>query len=80
MERVRMQDIRENGGALPQARNKFDTMKRKASIMSKKAVANSRDAADKSVRVIKDYPLHSALTAGAIGLIAGLIGGRFSRS
>lgn len=40
---------------------------------SDRAVNVSRDAVERSVEVAKEYPVHTALGAGAIGFLAGLI-------
>ncbi|MEC7277610.1 MAG: hypothetical protein VXV96_14920 [Bdellovibrionota bacterium] len=43
------------------------------SDVSEKAMEESRKAVDKSVQVAKDYPVHTAIGAGVVGFVAGVI-------
>ena len=44
-----------------------------ASNISDHAVETSRRAVDKSVKVVKEYPVHAAVGAGVLGFLAGVV-------
>lgn len=49
------------------------------SDFSETAVSRSKEAMEKSVQVAKDYPVHTAIGAGVLGFVAGIITQKFTR-
>lgn len=53
--------------------NQLNEIVSTVSDYSERAMEESRKAVDKSVQVAKDYPVHTAIGAGVVGFIAGVV-------
>ncbi|MBD64890.1 MAG: hypothetical protein CME62_06765 [Halobacteriovoraceae bacterium] len=49
------------------------------SQFSDQAIENSRVAVDKSVELVKEYPVHAAIGAGVLGFMVGMISKKILR-
>lgn len=51
----------------------LDNLIETVSNVSDHAVETSRRAVDKSVKIVKEYPIHTAIGAGVLGFLAGVV-------
>lgn len=76
------QEIHKNGSPSSTALHgeQLDKFIDKMSHASGQAVETTKKAVDKSVHMVKEYPIHSALGAGAVGFVAGYLTNKFFKN
>ena len=66
-------------GATPSEGFSMNSIKHNAERWIEMGRENSSEMMERSVEMAKKYPVHTALGAGAVGIVTGLVLGRFLR-